>query len=74
MNKNFMLTLILSTKSSKRKISLSELISAKVTKQEVLPIKDMKFGDSLTPNSVRTSLNLIKLLPFRQYVRVQGEK
>ena len=48
------------------KISSSQLISATVTKQEVLSIKDMKIGDSLTPNSVETSLNLIKLLSFWQ--------
>ena len=74
MNKNFMLTLILFIMSIKSKISLSQLISATVTKQEVLSINDMKFGDSLTPSSVVTSLKLIKLLPFWQYVRVRGEK
>ena len=74
MNKNFMLTLILFNMSIKSKISLSQLISATVTKQEVLSINDMKFGDSLTPSSVVTSLKLIKLLPFWQYVSVKGEK
>ena len=75
MNKNFKLTLILFNMSIKSKISLSQLISATVTKQEMLSIIDLKFGDSLTPSSVVTSLKLIKLLPFwRQYVSVKGEK
>ena len=61
--------------SIKGKISLSQLISATVTKQEMPSINDLKFGDSLTPSNVVTSLKLIKLLPFwRQYVRVKGEK
>ena len=73
MNKNFTSTLILFTMSIKGKISLSQLISATVTKQEMLSINDLKFGDSLTPSSVVTSLKLIKLRPFCRYVRVTGE-
>ena len=59
--------------SIKGKISLSQLISVTVTKEEMLSINDLKFGDSLTPSSVVTSLKLIKLLPFWQYVSVKGE-